>query len=125
MRAVVYKNLNMMRILLNAGANVNIPGKRGKTALMWGAETKNLRVVRMLLKAGADPFAQIDINPKEPLESVRWTALEFACKKKTLLELLKGEMRRRIAAALSVMPAQVPMHVKQDILKLAYSWKPS
>jgi ankyrin repeat protein len=48
--------LEVIRLLLGAGADVNARDKAGNTALILGAET--LEYMELLLKAGADPNAR-------------------------------------------------------------------
>src|SRR5262245_64754587 len=40
--------------LLAKGANPNVPGAGGTTAIMWAASNDDLELVRALIKAGAD-----------------------------------------------------------------------
>ncbi len=51
MHAALYADGDMVRLLLDRGADVNIANKDGATALMWAAG--NLNKVRWLLKKGA------------------------------------------------------------------------
>lgn len=53
MHAVLHGNVDMTRILLEAGANPDMKG-RGFTPLGMAALRGHVRIVRMLLKAGAD-----------------------------------------------------------------------
>ena len=50
-------HLEVVRLLLEAGANKERKGKTGATALILAAETGRLEVVRLLLQAGADKDA--------------------------------------------------------------------
>ncbi len=68
--------IKTVRLLLNAGARVSIntKDKRGRTALMYGAEfaglyTPKLETVRILLAAGADASLK---------DNEGWTALMLA-----------------------------------------------
>lgn len=45
---------DLVRLLIDAGANLNTPDSKGYTALHLAAEWGELEVVRILLKAGAD-----------------------------------------------------------------------
>jgi ankyrin repeat protein len=46
---------NIVRLLLDHGADVNAKDSKGRTALMYAATSFNVNVVRQLLKKGADP----------------------------------------------------------------------
>lgn len=48
------RDINTVRALLSAGANVNAQDHKGNTALMAAAAYNNVRVVKVLLDAGAD-----------------------------------------------------------------------
>ena len=82
MCAVFAENLNVVKILLDAGLDVNIRDKYGKTALMWAAYVGNLEITRLLLDAGGDMHAE-DHEGK--------TALAWAAKQPQILRLLLGE----------------------------------
>ncbi|CAE7566545.1 mask, partial [Symbiodinium pilosum] len=47
-------DLNIVRLLLEAGANKNATDPENRTALMLAAETGHLEITRLLLEAGAD-----------------------------------------------------------------------
>ncbi len=47
--------------LIARGANVNVHGARGQTALMWAAAEKHPDVVKVLLAHGADLRARSDV----------------------------------------------------------------
>ena len=61
MRAVRDRNLEVMRILLRAGASVGASDKRGNTALhiaTQGHRTPDMQVVELLLASGSNPHIQ-------------------------------------------------------------------
>lgn len=66
MYAVLYGDLDTMKVLLAAGADVNARNDSGATALMWAVD--NLEKTRLLLKAGADANARSD-DGRTPLLS--------------------------------------------------------
>jgi len=47
-----------VRLLLHAGASVNVADKQGGTPLMWAASSHHVEIVRMLLAVGADVNAR-------------------------------------------------------------------
>ena len=53
-------DLEMVSMLLEAGAPVNIPHLGGGTPLHTAAFTGDVRVIRMLLERGADPMLKLD-----------------------------------------------------------------
>ena len=55
--AALLNNQEMVEILLEAGADPNIPQDNGETALMNAAQNGNFSIVSMLLEAGANPNA--------------------------------------------------------------------
>jgi ankyrin repeat protein len=50
-----WKKYGFAEWLLKKGADVNSPGQRGQTALMFAVKRKEEETVRMLLRYGADP----------------------------------------------------------------------
>lgn len=58
MCAAKYGNLEALKILVQARANVNYQTQTGVTALMCAANHGYLEVVKALLAAGADPNIQ-------------------------------------------------------------------
>lgn len=53
--AVVYEQVDIMKKLLRAGAEIDEKGKWGATALHWASRKGNTRIIRYLLSKGADP----------------------------------------------------------------------
>ncbi|KAI0155026.1 ankyrin repeat protein [Xylariaceae sp. FL1272] len=64
-------NLDIVYILISAGANVNAPGSsfKGGTALHAATEKGHIEIVRRLLEAGADVEAQSGWGKQTPLQS--------------------------------------------------------
>lgn len=54
--AVRAGEVNTVKELLDAGADVNEPGEQGWTPLNWAAGTGNLELVTLLVEKGADVF---------------------------------------------------------------------
>lgn len=73
-------------------------------------------MVEMLLNAGADPFTELNIGPDQPSDLVQKMALDLA-RKNAMKELLKREMERHKAAALSVMPANIESDIRLEIIR--------
>ncbi|CAK9064156.1 unnamed protein product [Durusdinium trenchii] len=72
MTAAEHGDLEVVRLLLEAGADKNATTTDWSTALMRAAELGHLEVVRLLLKAGADgATALIDAAEYDQLEVVR------------------------------------------------------
>ena len=61
--------LDVVRVLLNAGAQVDLAGYEGTTPLYWAARHGHLDVVRALLNAGADKTIADDYGEK-PIDVV-------------------------------------------------------
>ena len=57
--AIVRQNVDLVRMMVPRGADVNARDRSGSTALMWAAfnETGDARLVEALLELGADPAA--------------------------------------------------------------------
>ena len=53
--AVRCQNEGVLRLLLDAGADVNVPNAHGESVLFWAIKRQKSNLVRMLLKRGADP----------------------------------------------------------------------
>ena len=58
MKAVLKRNDSLVRILLDAGADLREKSVAGKTPLILAVETQDLRVIETLLRAGADVEAK-------------------------------------------------------------------
>lgn len=54
MYAANYGNLEVVNILLDAGANINRQDNNGATALIWAAKGDNPDVIQLLFKAGSN-----------------------------------------------------------------------
>ncbi len=70
-KAISNNHFEVMKILLDNGANASAKDKDGKTALMLAIQCSNIDMIKLLLKAGCD------INAKDNLN--RNTALRWAC----------------------------------------------
>ena len=56
--AVRKENIDLVRLLLANGADVNVTNHWGDTALMWAIEVENVELVQLLLDNGADVNAR-------------------------------------------------------------------
>jgi ankyrin repeat protein len=65
-----YGNLDAINLLLNYGADINLPGVRNKTPLAWAAEAGRKDAVALLLDRGADASIKDD-EGKTPLDIAR------------------------------------------------------
>ena len=54
MRAAKRDYKDIVRVLLDNGANVNVEDNKGKTAIMGAAKKGNKTICKKLLEAGAD-----------------------------------------------------------------------
>ena len=84
MRASFGGHVDVVQILLEAGADVSAQDKNGKTALMWSAQMGRDEVVRTLLENGADVNAKTKL-----LAGALMFAAERGCKK-TVFSLLEA-----------------------------------
>lgn len=55
MIAVAEKHESTLALLIKAGANVNLPNEKGRTALMFSAWYGSVPITEMLLRSGANP----------------------------------------------------------------------
>jgi ankyrin repeat protein len=69
MYAIQTKNLRTVRYLITRGANLNIQGTDGKTALHLAAASNNVDIFTTMIKSGAKPFTT-DYIGKYPLDYV-------------------------------------------------------
>jgi cytohesin len=83
-------DVEMVKLLLDAGASPNIPGPRGRTGLFEAARSGHTEVVGALLEAGADPNLRT-ADGVTPLERVRWEMEQHPQEPalKEILELLR------------------------------------
>ena len=70
MKAADEGNLSLLRLLLEAGADVNLKDQTGATALMWGSHRGYIDVVKVLLETS-------NVNLSEKNQS-GYTALSLA-----------------------------------------------
>ena len=86
--AILAQRPELMRVLLNAGANSNEKGHRDDPQLFAAIETRNPTVVKELLDAGADPRRK---------SAYGTTALETAksTENPQILALVKAALKRR------------------------------
>ena len=68
MLAALKGHVNVVEVLLKAGADVNHQDSYGNTALMWAAGNGHANVIHLLLRAGADGNAK-NFNGKSALDS--------------------------------------------------------
>ena len=69
--AACNKNTECVRLLIDAGADVDARDCNQRTALHCGAEDGNIEIIALLLKAGADPNIK-DNQGKTPLDWALW-----------------------------------------------------
>jgi ankyrin repeat protein len=65
--AAMKGDIEAVRVLLKAGAEVNAPQGDGMTALHWAAETGNLQLANLLIFAGANLEAVTRVARYTPL----------------------------------------------------------
>ena len=70
MEATIWKNHELMEVLLRGGANVNKRDKRDWTALHFAVQEDDLIATKMLVEAGAEVNAQDDYGNNVVLRSV-------------------------------------------------------
>ena len=90
-----YGNTDVVRMLIKAGANVNLTNILGQTPLMEASERGHTEVARMLIKAGAD------LNARSKYGG--YTALQYASRHghRDIVKLLIEEDEARIALSKS------------------------
>ena len=89
MKAVTCQNIQIVKVLLDAGANTNIKDKEGTTALMNASYYGYTEIVETLLSAGADVNA---------VDKDGYTARDYATMKfNTITRLIDsaGQRNRR------------------------------
>jgi hypothetical protein len=69
MRACSYNHIDIVKLLIEAGADINAKDKVGYTALIVASANGRIEIVKLLIKAGSD------VNAKEKWE---YTALMYA-----------------------------------------------
>lgn len=76
MAAIYLKNIEIVKVLLDAGVNIDIKNKHGQTALFLAIENNAREAVRLFLHNHADPDLPIKI--KEENGSIMFTNLALA-----------------------------------------------
>jgi len=51
----LYKNLHTLKILIAAGADVNVTNEYNETALLLSLETEHIEIAEFIINNGADP----------------------------------------------------------------------
>ncbi len=67
--AIWKRNIEILKMLIDAGANINAQGDQGRSPLIWAAIGGKVEIVRLLIDAGADVNVQDDYG---------WTPLHWA-----------------------------------------------
>ena len=67
--AVRYSNIEIVKLLLENGADPNIKNNDGYTALAAATFYNNPEIVKILLEYGADPFIKLIPNMQIPKEN--------------------------------------------------------
>lgn len=62
MSAVDGKNIEIIKLLLENGADVNLKDKYGNDTLFKAVDTYNLELIKLIVEAGANPF--VGDNPE-------------------------------------------------------------
>jgi ankyrin repeat protein len=75
--AVLWEDIEAVRLLIAAGINVNQPGDLGHTPLHEACTRGNLDVIKLLVEAGADVFALTEGNP--PFTIARFAGQDHVC----------------------------------------------
>lgn len=110
--------ISVLKCLLYAGADPNIRNANGgRTPLMTASSFGMIESARVLLNGGADIYAQAPSYTWTYGNQGTVTALDVA-RNKPMRRFLRGEMDRRTAAVLSVLPYELPKEVWKSILEL-------
>ena len=65
-----HEQYEIMSLLIEAGANINLENREGQTALHQAVINNNIKAVEILLKAGAK-LNTVDNSQETPLESAK------------------------------------------------------
>lgn len=83
--ALKEKKIELVRVLLNHGADPNFPGMMGKLPLMYAVESvRNLEIIKLLLEKGADPNGKNIIGTTPLIAAASNGSYDFA------VELMKA-----------------------------------
>lgn len=66
---------DMLRLLLQLGADPNLPGDEGMTALHTAMLARNVELMRILLESGAEPNGMPGLSPGETLYD--WAEFDY------------------------------------------------
>lgn len=93
--AATTSQLKMATLLLDRGADPNLPGFNGRTPLMEAASKKNVALVKLLLERGGDPA----LADQDGITAVHLAALEGELESLKLLVEKGGDVRARTSGA--------------------------
>lgn len=85
-RGATSNMLQIARLLLKSGANINTQDNRGKTAMHYAVSTGGLAMVELLLEFGSD-LSLVDSGKQTPLETA-WANVNVGCDEANILRLL-------------------------------------
>jgi len=85
--AVLWKETEVVRMLIKEGINIDQPGDLGHTPLHEACSSGNMEIVKILVEAGADIFALTEGNP--PLTLARFGKHDGIC------DYLAVEMKKK------------------------------
>ena len=84
-----FKATEMVRMLLDAGANINAYKGEGHTALMtavWWGKDETMSLVRLMLEAGANVNVSNEDRRTALMDAVKWGHYDTACCVRLLLD---------------------------------------
>ena len=96
----------IVKLLLEAGANVNLQDSHGNTALMWASSKGHIEVVRLLLESGA----KVDLQNKDGATALMWAS---------------GDGKKEIAKILLENGANILQESKYKEIALSYAFESS
>ena len=103
MIAVYHKRKDIVRCLLQAGANINMQNKEGKTALMIAIERKDPVIVQELIENGADVL----IKDNKGIDAYNLAMIKGNLEMARMIqEAVKEQLLKRKVASQQVLMAQ-------------------
>eukprot|EP00300_Choanocystis_sp_HF-7_P011332 c17415_g1_i4.p1 GENE.c17415_g1_i4~~c17415_g1_i4.p1 ORF type:complete len:146 (+),score=25.66 c17415_g1_i4:32-469(+) len=88
MNASMLGQTNILKVLIEYGADLNVKGKGGMTALMYAAFQNHVEVVQLLIASGADVTIRSDVSQPPKLKKKQTTITT------TILEIRNSGFRR-------------------------------
>jgi ankyrin repeat protein len=115
--AGIAKNLELVDVLLSAGADANLACSNGKSALMYAAENSNSEIVERLISAGSNVNATLSDDPDDPLSGLGAFGLALNRARINIAKMLLNNGARPEFGKVDTLPLVILEHGDLELVK--------